>query len=94
MGLSIDYLYSLTPREFNNICTGYVAKQSIEHQTKWEMARIGWFYSIAPNLKKGAKPTDLMQFDWEKDLNTKTQKLTPEQEKEFFSRWDNLIKKE
>ena len=67
VGLTLDYFYSLTPREFNNILVGYRAKEESQFRNGWEQTRMLMHIMVLPNLKKGSKltPMQLLPFDWD-----------------------------
>ncbi len=44
----------------------YWRNEQIKQQGDWERARMVAFYSAAPHTKKIKKPTDIVEFDWEK----------------------------
>lgn len=66
VSLGISPEYFLDEMSFEEM--GVLLKANREKERRvWERNRIGWFYSlIAPGFSKSKKPTDLIQFDWEK----------------------------
>lgn len=82
LGMTVDYFYSLTPREFDNACYGYRKQQEIQMQAQWSQTRMIMWAALAPHQKKGSNltPQKLMVFDWEKN-NPETPGFTsPEDE--------------
>lgn len=73
IGLAIDYFYSLTPREFNNILVGYRLKEENDFKNGWEQTRMLMHTMVLPNLKKGSKvtPMQLLPFDWDNKVKPK-----------------------
>jgi homoserine kinase len=69
LGYTVDYFYTLTPREFDNACFGYRRAQEAQMQLSWTQTRQIMWAVLTPHQKKGANltPQKLMQFDWEKD---------------------------
>jgi len=65
MGMTVDELYDMTPRQFQNKRKGF--QRVIEHnvQTIWETTRWNAAITIAPHTKKRLKPRDLIAFPWE-----------------------------
>jgi hypothetical protein len=53
LGLNIDYFYSLTPREFDNILEGYRRKEENIERANWERARLQMYYSVV--AQQGSK---------------------------------------
>ena len=53
-----------TPSEFSEIYRQHIEEGHIA----WERTRMLAYTVLAPFSKKGAKPTDIMQFPWEKDV--------------------------
>lgn len=68
MGLSLEYFYSLTPRVFDNILTGFRTRQETDFKNQWQIARTIAFASIAPYLPKHIKtPQQYMPLPWENE---------------------------
>lgn len=88
MGLAVDYFYSLTPRQFNNICIGRTKAKEQAYKDSWEQARWGWLFAVQPHVKEKLTPRSLMAFPWE-EKEEQHQELDAEQVKEIFSKWDN-----
>ena len=68
LGLALDYFYSLTPREFSNILSGYRDRQESEFRDRWERTRRQMWAALAPHQKKGSQftPGKLIEFPWDK----------------------------
>lgn len=94
IGLNINYFYSLTPREFYNILTGYNRKTEAEFKTNWEQTRQLMFAVLQPHVKKGSKLE--FTFPWEKQDNVKKLKTrkTREQIEAEFKKLDEDLKKQ
>jgi len=109
MGLNLDYFYSLTPREFENIAKGYNDKQTrlleaANHELKasWERARIiaHQVYCSIPQ-KKGKKHVgvaEFLPFEWDKKEESEDKKpvkaMTKKEVKNLFESWDKIEFKE
>ena len=61
-------LMDMTPDEFQAAVKGFRRKQEWEQQQEWERARWMATMGLQPHLQKGKrlKPTDLVEFPWEK----------------------------
>jgi len=90
MGLNIDYFYSLTPREFNNIFKGYSEKENAQLKLSWEQTRIIAYHSVMWG-KDIPKIVDFMPFLWEENEKETKPKPTRESINKTFEKWDNLI---
>lgn len=96
IGLAYNYFYSLTPRTFGNILTGFRDRQETDFKTQWEIGRAVAFASIAPYLPKSIKtPQNYLPFPWEAETSeTTTQDLeametqVAEQNIPFWDRYD------
>jgi hypothetical protein len=64
--LAPSILYDLTFEQFGNAMAGHY--QEIEVQQKGEWERTRWLAAvvISPHTKKRIKPTDLIEFEWER----------------------------
>lgn len=89
--MEYNYFYSLTPRVFVNILSGYRKKEEQNFINKWEQTRdiefalVNLFADSKLNLtKQRYKP-----FPWDKEQNAKP-KPTKEQIKNTFAKWDNI----
>jgi hypothetical protein len=65
MGMTVDELYNMTPRQFQNKREGFQRVAEYGMQTKWEISRWLAAVVIAPHTKKRLKPRDLIAFPWE-----------------------------
>lgn len=65
IGLDIEYFYNLTYRQFVNVINGYRNREEKLSQERLIIMRKMMYASLLPHLKKGAKETDIMQFDFE-----------------------------
>lgn len=94
MGMSISYLYSLTPRQFDNIQQGWNANLEMSTKTSWEQTRKLFEVIIRPHLKdKNKTAFDLLPFPWdikEKESEEKEQ----ESFEEMADRWSEIDKVE
>ena len=97
MGLEINYFYSLTPRQFNNITKGHATKTKLKLQLheanlkqQWEQTRLLAYWIVKMNAdpkKFGNKtPQQFMPFEHEKETANKLKKpaLTQQELKELF----------
>lgn len=59
----------MTLREILNAHKGYVKREKNRFQDDWE--RIRWLATVNVNIqsKKSVKPSDLMKFPWESELD-------------------------
>jgi hypothetical protein len=64
IGLRVDYFYSLTPRQFNNILEGWNLKRDAESKERQIYTRKLMYASLVP-WSKNLKEKDLWPFDWE-----------------------------
>lgn len=58
MGLTIDYLYSLTPRQFFNIQKGWSDRREAESNERLILTRKIMFASLLPHTKKDHQLTE------------------------------------
>ena len=67
--LSVSEFYDMIPRQFFNMLEGYQEVRNNQEQSDWQ--RIRWQTTLLINIQlergKRIKPTDLIQFDWEKE---------------------------
>lgn len=93
--MSIDYFYSLTPRQFVNILKGKNRKLEFKAKLNEEIIKNQWlqtreimFLQLKTGLSKFniKSPKELMPFTWEKENENKPTKptLTREELKEIF----------
>jgi len=66
VGLKIEYLYSLTPRQFHNILEGFRNKEELRLRHLYETTRMIMYAAQSPYADKKFKPEDIMIFPWEK----------------------------
>jgi len=67
MGMTVDELYDMTPRQFQNKRKGFQRVFERNIQTIWESTRWNAAVTIAPHTKKRLKPRDLIAFPWESE---------------------------
>ena len=83
IGLSIDYFYSLTYRQFLNTVNGYRKKEDAKSRERWLIARKIMYASVAVHAKESFRETDILQFPWEAET---IGKITEEEEAEMLER--------
>lgn len=84
LGLKLNYFYSLTEREFNNIVLGYRKKEEENFKIKLVLNRRLEFAIIAPHLDKKHKsltPEKYMPFAWENEQDLEDRKFFTAEEK-------------
>jgi hypothetical protein len=87
--LAIDYFYSLTPRQFDNILTGFERKE----RTIWERERLGWYYTVvAQHGSDKIKLNSFHPFSWDKETAVSIENRKPKTLEEMSSFWDNVDK--
>ncbi len=68
MGLSVEEFYNMIPRHFFNKMAGFYELLSLKEKHEWE--RVRWQTAVLVNIQipkgKRIKPTDLIEFDWDK----------------------------
>jgi len=92
MGLNLDYFYSLTPREFDNIRKGFIKKEEARIQLSWEQTRTLMYAITAPNLpkaKRNMKITEFFPLPWDETKKPKKQ-LSKKELGEMFKKWDKI----
>lgn len=57
----------------------FMESESSSTKERWELARIQSYLTLSPNLKEGAKVTDILELPWDKE-NAKAEKQTITQE--------------
>lgn len=66
--MGVDEFYDMLPREFWNRVDGFIEIQNLKDKNEWERTR--WSTCILLNIQLGKgkkiKPTDLIEFDWDK----------------------------
>lgn len=97
MGYTVEYFYSLTPREFDNACAGYRRLQEQQMQLQWNQTRMIMWAALAPHQKQGTNltPEKLLQFEWDKKHtpDTAPRELTDEeirQLRESAAEWERI----
>ena len=69
LGMNVDDFYDMLPREFWNKVDGFYELENMRQRGSWERTR--WSTCLLLNIhlpkNKSIKPTDLIQFDWEKE---------------------------
>lgn len=88
IGLTIDYFYSLTSRQFSNIVAGYQKKEDNLSKERWIITRKLMYASMWVNLKEGIKETDILPFEFEKEV---MQSISEEEEKQMLIDIENNI---
>tara|TARA_R110002096_G_scaffold2667_1_gene13755 strand:+ start:385 stop:660 length:276 start_codon:yes stop_codon:yes gene_type:complete len=67
--MNVDDFYDMLPREFWNKVDGFYELENMRQRSDWERTR--WSTCLLLNIQlpknKSIKPTDLMQFEWEKE---------------------------
>jgi hypothetical protein len=98
--MSLDEMYSHTPRSFFNAVDGYRKKEDSISKERWVIAREIIFATIQPYLKNGEEKHDIITFEWEvkelekiKKQNEKSLLENIESVKDFWERQDNAVAK-
>jgi len=68
LGLSLDYFYNLTPRQFANTVNGRRKSDDNKSKERWMIARKIMYFSIVLKTKN-LKENDIMSFPWEDSQN-------------------------
>lgn len=65
MGLTLEELYSMTPRQFQNKREGF--RRAFEQKAQLEWERVRWLahVNVSPHTKQHLAPKDLVVFPWE-----------------------------
>jgi len=96
IGLTINYFYSLTPREFNNILIGYRQKEEALTKERWKHTQQVIFYAALnfDSKDKNITPDKFFPLPWEQELKIEKlkPKKTPEQIKKEFEHIDKSLK--
>lgn len=95
--LDIDYLYSLTSRQFSNIQNGWNTQQEIQTKTSWEQTRQLYDAVIRPHLKDKEKTAkEIMPFPWDEEEEVvKVDKIIEEKSyQEMEDRWAYIDSRE
>ncbi|QLE02881.1 hypothetical protein HX109_15380 [Galbibacter sp. BG1] len=95
IGLELNYLYSLTSREFYNIAKGYSDKKFLLYKDAWEQSRMTAFYSVVAMAKNIKKPQQILEFPWDKkeelmSMDNRSAKEILEKQKSY---WDKIDQK-
>jgi len=72
MGLSVDDLYDMTPRSFQNKLIGFNEHREQLSRNDWEQTRIIVHACLSPHTKKQLKPKQILPFPWDKKQTDKT----------------------
>ena len=71
--MNVDEFYDMLPREFWNKIEGFRELENMRQRSDWERTR--WSTCLLLNIQlpknKSIKPTDLIEFDWEKRIKKK-----------------------
>ena len=66
--MNVDEFYDMLPREFWNKIEGFRELENMRQRSDWERTR--WSTCLLLNIQlpknKSIKPTDLIEFEWEK----------------------------
>ena len=66
--MKVDEFYDMLPREFWNKLDGFHELENLRQRNDWERTR--WSTCLLLNIQlpkgKSLKPTDLVQFEWDK----------------------------
>lgn len=89
MGLTIDYFYSLTPRQFQNTLKGWRDLRDAESKERMIFTRRIMYATLMP-YKKNLQEQEVWPFEWEK---TTVISRTEEEEKQMLSDLDATIKR-
>lgn len=71
---------------------GYLEYGKYAKMDDWEQARLIAYLVAQVNSKDKLKPTDIIEFDWDKDKKSDEQKVTDE-EKKAVEAWARQISK-
>ena len=89
--MTIDYFYSLTPRQFDNHLTGYRKKEATKERSLWEIARLQMYYSVvASQGSDKIKVKDILQFPWENNSGSDFLNKKPKTQKELAAFWEAI----
>ena len=68
MGLSVEEFYNMTPRHFYNKMAGFYELLNLKERHAWERERGSTSVLVNIQLPRGkrVKPTDLIEFEWDK----------------------------
>lgn len=71
MGMSLDDFDRCTPLEFERIFEIWHEAQEMDYRTGWEQTRQLACCILQPYSKKALRPTDVMEFAWDKPKKKK-----------------------
>lgn len=93
MGLTFDYFYSLTPRQFYNIQKGYSDRREAESNERLILTRRIMYASLMP-WSKNLNEQDVWKFDWETNAQIErgeeADKLLAQQLEETEKYWQSI----
>ncbi|WP_413513260.1 hypothetical protein [Myroides odoratus] len=69
IGLQLDDFYTLTLRQFTNICQGYFKKRKFQQNETLLGIRKIMYASLLPYQKQGFKEQDLFLLDFEQEID-------------------------
>ena len=93
--MSVADFWASDLRAVFNFIAGAQDKETALQRAEWERTR--WLATVflQPHLKKGMKmkPSDLIQFDWEKQKQTPAEtEAERKKREEIWAKWDNKMK--
>lgn len=92
--MKLDYFYSLTPRQFDNVLTGYRNKEETKEKLVWERSRYNWWYTvIAQNGSKDFPLNSFHPFPWETINQSSLETKKPKTRAQLKAEWDEMDKK-
>lgn len=78
MSLNVDYFYSLTPRQFQNIQIGWMDRREAESRERILLTRKVMFAALAP-WGKGLTEDKIWPLDFEKQIQSKSNQKSERQ---------------
>ncbi len=91
IGMSRPDFERCTPSEFRAVYLSWQQREEVRERGAWERARMSCLCSLQPYSKNTLKPTDIMEFPWEKEQSSSiSRSITHEDLKE---RYQNAKKK-
>lgn len=91
--LGVDEFYNMLPREFWNRVDGFYELENMRERNNWERTRWSTCYLLNIQIAKGRrlKPTDLIEFEWDKkDRKSEFKKL--KERAEYMKKLDEFEK--
>lgn len=88
IGMTVDDFCRCTPLEFSAIAEGWNDGEQARQRAAWERTRMLCTTMLQPYSKKGLKPRDVMQFEWDPSTGSgtgDTERLTT---KEIWERFE------